>query len=95
MREHVKLCIPRLDLELQLSVVFCLPVCSVQSSMRGRVRVGSSLLDSNGKLKYPAVTGVALMLLAGGLLAELGHADRLGVGGVDCLWSTQWSMWPR
>jgi hypothetical protein len=77
-----------LDLQRRFKTKSNLPVCSVQSSIRGSVSVGSSLLDSNGKLKYPAVTGVALMLLAGGLLAELGHADRLGVGGVDCLWST-------
>jgi hypothetical protein len=41
-----------------------------------------------GKLKYPALcTGVWFTLLAGGLLAVLGHAERQGVGGDECLLS--------
>lgn len=41
-----------------------------------------------GRLKYPApCTGVWFTLLGGGLLAVLGHADRHGVGGEECLLS--------
>jgi hypothetical protein len=34
-----------------------------------------------------------LTLLAGGLLTVLGQADKLGVGGEECLYSKRCSIW--